>query len=215
MHQRAALPGSPGDRDVSMELTNMYTSQPEAAAADVEDREVAEPIAAATVAAAAQPASPSPVAASPSTQLAAAGATASPEPLMHLEDEAAAPAAEVAEAVEVVATPAAASPAAAAPAPAADPYELPQSPAQAPVEVQAQLLPQQLALQLESPTAAPASSQLAVGSPPPALDSPQQDSGALLQGPLRMPQWGDAAPQPAAGGSPEQASGASVGSQRE
>jgi hypothetical protein len=190
VHQLAALPSSPGDGDVSMELTNIYAEEPQAPAepaAHVTDDEPRPAI----PEAAAQPPDAALAAMQPAVtqqDSSAAAEAASPEPLMRLEDGAAAePTA--AEAEPDAATQQAQAPAEAMPLPAADPYELPPSPALADAAAH-----QQLATQLSEPldgqgqpgadqpqllaspvalAATALSSQLAVGSPLLDLGSPQ------------------------------------------
>ena len=192
MHQLAALPSSPGDGDVSMELTNMYAEEPRAPAepaAPVADEEPG----AAVPQAAAQPAGVVPAAMQPAAAQqdgSAVVGSVSPEPLMRLEDGAAAEPTAQAEpdASALQAQP----PADAVPLPTADPYELPASPAHAdaaahqqlstqlsdpgPMGGQAQLddlNQQELQASPVAPAATALSSQLAVGSPLLDFGSPQ------------------------------------------
>jgi hypothetical protein len=187
VHQLAALPGSPGDGDVSMELTNIYADKPHAPA------ELAAPAAddapaAAVPEAAAQPADTAPASTQPAAvhqDSSAVVNAASPEPLMRLEDgPAAEPAAEAEPDTETQQAPA---PTDTLPLPAADPYELPASPLHAAAHQQVptqlsdpldgQLQPDAEQQQLQASPVAPAatalSSQLAVGSPLLDLGSPQ------------------------------------------
>jgi hypothetical protein len=194
VHQLGALPDSPGDGDVSMELTNIYAEEHRAAMDEPVAAELAAPTAdggpeAAVPEGAAQPAEAEAAieqpAAAPQDSSAVAKA-ASPEPLMRLEDDPAATsvagAADGVEAQEVQAAPEAAQES------GLDPYELPASPAlldaAAPQDRPGQLtelldvalesnVPQQQQTSAAAPAATALSSQLAAGSPPLLLGSPQ------------------------------------------
>lgn len=230
MHQMGALPGSPGDGDVSMELTGMYAAEPEtaasAAAVSVEPQPAAE-VDPQAAEAASQPAATPPAAGAPAGDLTAA----SPEPAAAPEAEAAVCDAAAAEAAPLTHGFLLDEPAEPTQAPAADPYELPHSPAAAvPDAQQAQASPaakqqpgSQLEpeMQLDAPTAgaevptnqftasavAAASSQLGAGSPPRLLESPQRACDAFPQASGQPQQGASAALQPAVDGSPMQSGG--------